>query len=351
MDVIIPCAGFSTRFPKMRPKYLLADYQNRRMIELAASPYLSEHKLHAVILEQHEQQHGVSQIFREIFGDKIDLVVLPAPTSGPAETVYEALKRLELCADSSFLVHDCDSVFSHGALTPGNEICVDTLNDHPTLRTPANKSYVGVNDQGIVVSIIEKKIISDLFCVGGYQFASPERYMRSFEALRDSRAGEIYISTVIDHLISSGEVFTTRKVSDFVDLGTAEDWQKWNDRPTIFCDIDGTLIHNQSPYGKNNYASSPTVLPNNVSTLLAAQAKGCQLIFTTSRPPKWRPQTVSMLDVLGFRDYQLLMGLHHARRIVINDYAPTNPYPCAVAINIKRDDDSLDQMLKFDQQK
>ena len=347
MDIIIPCAGFSTRFPNMRPKYLLADYLNRRMIELAASPYLRQHTLHAVILEQHAHQHDVVQTFKEIFGDSIGLVVLPTPTSGPAETIYEALKHLKLAPDASFLVHDCDSMFAHDDLVPGNEIFVDSLIDHPTLRTPANKSYVETNDQGIVVSIMEKKIISELFCVGGYQFSNPTNYMKAFEGLRDSRLGEIYISTVIDHLISTGEVFTTRKVTDFVDMGTIEDWQRWNDRPTIFCDIDGTLIHNQSPYGKNSYASDPVVLQHNTDTLLTAQARGCQIVFTTSRPQKWLPETTKMLDNLGFKGYRLLMGLHHARRILINDYAPTNPYPSAVSINIKRDDDSLDHILKF----
>lgn len=348
MDIIIPCAGFSTRFPNMRPKYLLADYLNRRMIELAASPYIGQHKLHAVILEQHDQQHDVAQTFKEIFGDSINLVILSEPTSGPAETIYKALQHLQLPPDSSFLVHDCDSMFAHDDLTLGNELFVDSLNDHPTLRTPANKSYVEINDQGIVVSIMEKKIISELFCVGGYQFANPVGYMTAFEGLRDSRLGEIYISTVIDHLISVGEVFTTRKVSGFVDMGTVEDWQRWNDRPTIFCDIDGTLIHNQSAYGKNSYSNDPVVLKNNVDTLLAAQARGCQIIFTTSRSYKWIDVTMKMLDNLGFnKDYRLLMDLHHARRILINDYAPTNPYPSAVAINIKRDDDDLKQMLKF----
>jgi dTDP-glucose pyrophosphorylase len=321
------------------------------MIELAANPYIGAHRIHAVILDQHDQQYEVSRVFREIFGDAVGLVVLPNPTSGPAETIYEALKRLDLGSNDSFLVHDCDSMFTHGDLVPGNVIFVDTLNEHPTLRNPANKSYVGVNDQDMVVSIMEKKIISDLFCVGGYQFASPDSYMRSFESLRDSRAGEIYISTVIDHLISTGELFSTRMVSGFVDLGTVEDWQKCNDRPTIFCDIDGTLIHNQSPYGKDSYANDPVVLRNNADTLLLAQDRGCQIIFTTSRSHKWIAETMKMLDNLGFRDYRLLMDLHHARRVLINDYAPTNPYPCAVAINIRRDDDTLDQLLRFDQKK
>ena len=124
MEVIIPCAGLSTRFPNMRPKYLLADYASRRMIELSAGPYIGKHQVNAVILAQHEESHQVSQVFQEIFGDQVNLVILSAPTSGPAETIYQTLLKLNLTSDTPFLVHDCDSMFTHNELTPGNQIHV-----------------------------------------------------------------------------------------------------------------------------------------------------------------------------------------------------------------------------------
>jgi hypothetical protein len=39
------------------------------------------------------------------------------------------------------------------------------------------------------------------------------------------------------------------------------------------------------------------------------------------------------------------MGVHHSKRILINDYATTNPYPTAVAINLKRDSENLGDMI------
>ena len=36
------------------------------------------------------------------------------------------------------------------------------------------------------------------------------------------------------------------------------------------------------------------------------------------------------------------MGLNHSKRIIINDYANSNPYPSCDSINIKRNSDSLD---------
>ena len=345
MDVIIPCAGQSSRFPNMRPKYLLSDYLGRSMIEMAAEPYLGKHRVHTVILREHEDQHGVIEQLAGMFGDAVNVVVLPRLTSGPAETVSQALDALGL-GDSPFLVRDCDSIIAHGELMGGNRLFVDDLANHPTLRAPANKSYVEVNNLGVVTNIVEKKIISQRFCVGGYQFGSALRYQEAFAALRRGHVGEIYISTVIDHMIGKGEIFTTIDVKAFNDLGTAEDWQRHNDKPTLFVDIDGTLVMNQTLHGRNGYGTAPVPLERNVAALRSALDRGCQIVFTTARPQSAFHATRSLLDGLGFGDCQMIMGLHHARRILINDHAPTNPYPSAVAINIKRNDDSLDQILR-----
>jgi hypothetical protein len=54
-----------------------------------------------------------------------------------------------------------------------------------------------------------------------------------------------------------------------------------------------------------------------------------------------------MLDDLGFKDCQLMMGLHNSKRILINDYnTTTNKYPTAISYNIFRDADELDMMWK-----
>jgi 2-C-methyl-D-erythritol 4-phosphate cytidylyltransferase len=37
MEIIIPAAGLSTRFPNMRPKYTLTDYTGKMMIEKSIS--------------------------------------------------------------------------------------------------------------------------------------------------------------------------------------------------------------------------------------------------------------------------------------------------------------------------
>ena len=68
-------------------------------------------------------------------------------------------------------------------------------------------------------------------------------------------------------------------VTNYVDVGTAEDWFEYNDRPVIFCDIDGTLIKAQP---KAMYHEAPEALEENVKTLLKYQDKGSQFAL-----PDW----------------------------------------------------------------
>lgn len=347
MDIIIPCAGLSTRFANMRPKYLLTDYQGKRMIELVAENYIDHHRLHVVILQEHDQAYQSSKIISKLLNHRVNIITLPARTRGPADTIYQALTSSDLKCEDGFLVRDCDSLFSHPVLTSGNKVFVCKLMEYPTLRTPANKSYVNTNDQGIITSIIEKTIVSDTFCVGGYQFESAARFISSYQKLASNASNEIYLSSIIDTMLSDGDIFFAEQANGFNDLGTKEDWAIYNNHPTIFCDIDGTIIKNQSTVGSNSYDTKAVVLNNNVNKLKQAKIRGCQIIFTTSRPETYRLVTQQLLDDLGFSGCTLLMGLYHSRRILINDYAASNPYPSAVALNLKRDADDLDDLLDF----
>jgi len=70
-----------------------------------------------------------------------------------------------------------------------------------------------------------------------------------------------------------------------------------------------------------------------------------QVILTTSRTEEFRETTEKQLQASGVPYDRILFGLLHAQRVVINDYAKTNPFPSAVAINLKRDADDLESYM------
>lgn len=345
MEVIVPAAGLSTRFPNVKPKYLHFGYDNKMMLVKAVEPYIGKHNITVVILEEHDEKYNAYEfVTKEL--PEARVVVVSEPTAGPADTVVRAIQHIFIWNDDTdfeFLVKDCDSFFNHAPVS-GNYVCVSNVADHETLNRLSSKSFVKYNDQDIITNIIEKAVVSDSFCVGAYKFASANEYMEAYERL-SSRNGEFFVSHVIQDMLYKGVVFKKVPVTNYVDVGTAEDWHKYNDKPVIFCDIDGTLVKAQSRYGKNSYDNPPVVLEENVRRIKEYHDRGCQIFFTTARPNQYAKITEKMLNDLGFVNFALISGLHNAKRILINDYNNSNPYPRAEAINIYRDHDNLKDFL------
>ena len=75
------------------------------------------------------------------------------------------------------------------------------------------------------------------------------------------------------------------------------------------------------------------------------QAQGSLIIFTTARPERIHTHIENMLKTLGFVNFKLITGLPNTKRILINDYNEANPFPRAIAINLKRDTDNLRDYL------
>lgn len=341
MEIIVPCAGLSTRFPNVRPKYLLTAYDGEMMVQKAVKNFIDVYSINIVILKQHDIQFDASKKLKDVFkfNDNVNIIILDEPTSGPADTVYQAIKKANLNPDERLLIKDCDSFYDAFEIY-GNSIFVSKLSDNPNLRNVSAKSYVISNDQNIVSSIIEKKIVSDYFCVGGYQFESIKKYIDSFDNLTSTQTNEIFVSDIIDYMLSNEVVFIHQEVDNFVDVGTLDDWRNFNDKPTYFCDIDGTIVKT-----KFGFYHEYEVIQENVDTLLKKIEEGCKVIFCTARSYEHQEITMKMLKTLGFTNYQLVMDVNHSRRILINDYANSNPYPSAVAINIERDSNKLKDML------
>lgn len=340
MEIIVPAAGLSTRFPNMRPKYTLTDYSGLKMLEKAITRYVYQDRITVGILKQHHEEYPVDHYIKQKYGDAVQFVYLENVTTGPAETVNEIIKLAQLDPQSEMLVKDCDSFFDHNN-NEGSYICVSSIKDHDVLKRLGSKSFVISNNQDIVTDIIEKEIVSDKFCVGGYKFSSIELYQQAYQEIKN-QTQEIFVSHVIQKCIDYGEVFTIKTVSNYVDVGTAEDWFEYNDKSTIFCDIDGTIVQAQS---NKEYGAPPVVLSGAVDRLLQLEAEDNQIIFTTARPNQYHDQIVEMLQELGFKEFTLLTGLINAKRILINDYNDANPYPRAIAINLRRDQDILTDFL------
>lgn len=337
--LILPCAGKSSRFPGLRPKWQLTCPDGRMMVEWAAGSIEGCDEIRPGIAQGCEDAEALG---RAIGATNI-LAVLN--TSGPAETTAEIIKGISQPINGPVIIKDCDSWFDPITME-GNQIAVASLRKHPELTNVAAKSFVGVNDQGIVTGIREKEVCSDLVCVGAYAFAEAGQYLGWYRDFSSKVGGEIFVSHVIRHAILNGEVFTVKEVENYVDVGTVEDWHRWRARfKSYFVDVDGVLLKNTGGHFPPTWESSAQVLPMNSAKLAALRENGAQVILTTARPESLRRHTEAQLLACGVFYDQLIMGLNHASRVLINDHAASNPYPAAEAISIARDSDELHTLI------
>ncbi|WP_431312612.1 hypothetical protein [Psychromonas marina] len=329
----------------MRPKWLLTMPDGKLMIEKSIEGLdltlfdrivivcLKEH------LEKYTSEENVINSFSACTGIKPELAILDEPTSSQSETIYSAIGKASI--KGAIFIKDCDNVFTCDA-KPINAVSTIDLND-VELVDAKNKSYVEVDSLGIISNIVEKDVISNFFCCGGYSFENAAEFCRIYESIDSDE--EVYISHIIYKMLLDEAEFKLISANTYLDWGTLREYRHYCKKHfTLFCDVDGVLLKNGSKFAKNGWRTEG--ITKNLEKIAALQNEGyLYLVLTSSRPESEEAYTIEELKKYGVRTDRCLFGLPHTRRYLVNDYSPTNPYPSAVSINIERDSDILDSMF------
>lgn len=348
MNLILPLAGLSSRFPGMKPKWLLTHPNGNLMITEAIKGLdLSLVKnIYLVVLKQHldgfDVERHISDQFKEFASDKkIVITVLDEPTKNQPETVYQAITRNNI--QGSIFIKDCDNYFTT-KIEHENSVCVFNLNDMDLVHA-RNKSYAVFDHTKIIKNIVEKKVVSSDFCVGGYSFESSDIFIEYFNKLKEK--SDLYISHLIYQMILDGLIFKASQASNYIDWGTLVEWNRYKSQyATLFVDLDGTLVKNSGQFFEPHWGTTKGISDNVTSINKLHEGGKVQIILTTARKEEYRDATIKQLRKEGIKYHQIIFGLYHGKRIVINDYAKTNPYKSCDAINIKRDSSDLKEMLE-----
>ncbi len=347
MRLILPVAGQSSRYPGLRPKWML-NHPNGNLIiaESIRGWDLSDiEEIVVVCLRQHDEKYGAQAMLHKQFAKlglvgKLHVVVIEQSNSQP-HTVYQALKLASI--SGPILIKDSDNYFFH---TPkaGNTVCYATIADI-NRGNVINKSYILMNEAGTVLNIVEKRMISDTFCVGGYGFGEAADFVSTFEDMVD--IPNLYVSHVIYQMILNGKYFSGSKVSGFVDWGTIKDWNAFRSHYcTLFVDLDGVLVENSAEYFSPFWGETDEIKENvDVINRLYDSGYG-EIIITTTRGADSEEVTRQQLERIGLKYHRILFGLLHAKRVVINDYSKSNPYRSCDSINVSRNAPQLAEMLQ-----
>ena len=345
MDLLIPCAGKSSRFITDKPKYLLTMPDGRLMIDVIASNFQEKiERILFAVLKEHDEKFNSKKILEKLFPNS-EILIIDELTKGQADTVLKMLEYFQV--EGSFLVKDSDSYFDTQINYESNKnyisVCDARKVPHVKLH---NKSFADISDQNYVVRTGEKDIMSRFFSCGGYFFANSSDFIEYFKKYEKIQiGGEYFISNIIDLMIDSGIIFHPMECINYEDWGTYQDWVQYcKTKSTYFFDIFGVIYENGSGFWDPKWGENK-IFPEAKNKINELHDEGNYIILVSSRPEKIRNETEKQLKNDEIKYHQLILGLFHGTRILINDYSPTNTYPSAKAINTKRN--SLDYIEKL----
>lgn len=277
-----------------------------------------------VALKEHEDAFNVSNQLQSLFADlDCRVIILERPTSGPAETVIEAINKIEMKGP----IMICDSDHSIN-VDPMFEFIKEDSNIKcliPIWNLNGEDvkvwSVASVLDDGKVSGIAEKQLpeTPGVFFggIGCYYFADAQVFQR----YRKSS----YVSNTISKMIEDRILIHTVKIEEAEFFGDKKRLRKTRSSHqiyagTIFCDLDGTLVaHEEVP----TYDHLLEVLPGTISKLNQWIEKGYKIIICTARNTADENNLRNSLAKAEIPYHQLIMGVPSGPRHVINDRKPS----------------------------
>lgn len=279
-------------------------------------------KVTCIILREQEEKFGVSaRLADELDGFDFDVVLLDAPTRGPAETVATAILQAQITGAA--IVCDIDHRLDVAPLFDVIDQTAETLVSLWPLAGEDLKrwSVACVGGNGEIAAVADRRLPA---AAGFFQGVIGCYYLRDAvivaEACRDG--GFARFSEYFNHLAATGRRARGVRLEAAEFFGDAERIRQLeNGEPqgTIFCDIDGTLIRHED---KPDYSRLPEVLPGSREKLQAWIDQGYHVVLCTARKTKDEARIAEMLKALGIPHHRLITGLSSGTRIVINDRKP-----------------------------
>ena len=216
-NLIIPAAADKPKYEHLLPRIFSPDKEGVMIcVKSILGLNLDEFdNIYFVILRKHTERFDIDILLdlqlRRLGLEKAKIVILDEPTFTQAETVAKAIYQEKITG--SIFIKDADSYFKT-EIFQENGVAVYPL-EKLELVDPLNKSYVSVDDMQHITNIIEKRVVSNLFSVGGYCFENVNDFLEVYNSHKD--LGSIYLSHLIYSMLLSGNLFRPIRVTDYND--------------------------------------------------------------------------------------------------------------------------------------
>lgn len=210
LNIVIPMAGAGSRFVKAgfvlpKPLILIRDVPMIRLVIENVRPQ-REHRFIFIVQESHDAKYALAESLKQWAGANSVVVRVNGLTEGAACTVLAAEQYID--SDDALMIANSDqwvdvnvNDYLQRADQYENGLIMTMQADDPKW------SFVGLNEDGLVTHVVEKKVISDMATVGIYNFASGADFVSAAKAMiaADERVnGEFYVAPVYNRLIENG---------------------------------------------------------------------------------------------------------------------------------------------------
>ena len=343
--VVIPAAGKSSRFNGMSPKWMRTHPDGNLMIQKSLDTFKGkDFDFYLITTAEIEEKFSIIEKLNLALPN-VNVIVLENNTKSSVETLLLGLEKIGklINIDTPLFVKDVDNFVEFNwndfDLNTSSSVGLDVKSK--MVNNIANKSFIVINENDLIIDFVEKEIVSNIISVGTHYFKTALEALKTAQILLTNNVDqsyELYTSHIIAYNIYSGIEYKMISAINYEDFGTQLEWDKVRDNhKTIFIDFDGTLVENRGRFTNPNWFSRSDIpLTNNIEILRKLYNKGSQVIITTSRCISEKEYIKEFLKAHGIIVHEVICDLNHSERVLINDFFSTNPYPTATAINLPR---------------
>ena len=231
VNIVIPAAGLGSRFANAGytfPKPLI-DVNGKPMIQVVTENIAISGRFIFIVQESHYEKYNLKYLLNAIAPGCV-IVQTSGVTEGSACSLMLAKEHID--NDEPLIIANSDQYlewdprqFLYTCMTDGVDGCISTFtNSHPKF------SYARMDENGLVVEVAEKKVISNDATTGIYFWKKGSdcvKYTEQMIAKNIRVNGEFYNCPVFNEAVGDGKKIRAVPAKSFWCLGTPEDLEHY----------------------------------------------------------------------------------------------------------------------------
>lgn len=236
LNIVIPMAGRGSRFHDagyIFPKPLI-DINGKTMIEVVVDNLKpqGDHKFIFVCQKEHYEKYDLYNILKNATENKFEIIQINGITEGATCTVLTAMQFINngdslLIANSDqFIEADINDFINDAMGRDVDGLIMTFKSSHPKW------SYARIDDEGKVIEVAEKQVISNHATAGLYYFKKGSDFIESAQSMieKDIRFNnEFYVCPVFNEMILKEKdiYINTIPAEKMHGLGTPQDLESF----------------------------------------------------------------------------------------------------------------------------